>query len=287
MIDALWLTLRAAGFILLLQSAGTALFLTLFARQLTPAATPRIRALAKRTTLAALGLCLVQALFEPLHLAGAWDGLTDTGLLRLVFASPGALQWWLRCVGLAAVGFALDRPSTALTGLVLPGALIVLGSFLVNGHALIDPRRSLLAPLLGLHLLGAAFWFGSLAALRKLLSVESPPALVPVLASFSARALWFVPLLALAGVLLGYALLPNLAALRHPYGQLLCVKVFLFATLMGLAALNRLRVVPALARGEAAALGALRRTLAAEYVLIGAVLIATALMTGLFSPGEA
>jgi hypothetical protein len=36
MIDAGWLVLRAAGFILVLQASGAVLFLALFARQLTP-----------------------------------------------------------------------------------------------------------------------------------------------------------------------------------------------------------------------------------------------------------
>jgi len=55
--------------------------------------------------------------------------------------------------------------------------------------------------------------------------------------------------------------------------------------LLGLAALNRLRIVPALARGEPAAAATLRVTLTAEYLLVMVVLAVTALMTGAFSPG--
>jgi putative copper export protein len=64
------------------------------------------------------------------------------------------------------------------------------------------------------------------------------------------------------------------------------VKVLLFAALLALAALNRQRLTPALARGEAWALPVLRRSLSAEYLLLGTALIATAALTGFFSPAD-
>src|SRR4029077_14399767 len=98
--------------------------------------------------------------------------------------------------------------------------------------------------------------------------------------------LWLVPLIPLAGLGMAAVLLPDFAALLAPYGLLLGAKLMLFAALMGLAALNKLRLSPALARGEPAALPRLRRSLAAEYVLICAVLSVTAALTGFFSPSQ-
>jgi putative copper resistance protein D len=63
---------------------------------------------------------------------------------------------------------------------------------------------------------------------------------------------------------------------------MLLAKAALFAVLMGLAAVNRLRLAPALARTQARA--PLRRTLALEYLLICLVLGVTAVMTGRYSP---
>jgi putative copper resistance protein D len=60
----------------------------------------------------------------------------------------------------------------------------------------------------------------------------------------------------------------------------------LFAALLGLAALNRSRLVPALARGQPCASASLGHTLAAEALLMSAVLIATAVLTGQFAPQE-
>jgi len=79
-------------------------------------------------------------------------------------------------------------------------------------------------------------------------------------------------------------LVPQIEMLAEPYGQLLIAKLAGFALLMGLAAANKWRLGPAIARGEARAAYLFRRSLIAEYVLIIAVLAITAVMTSLFSP---
>jgi putative copper export protein len=284
MIDGVWLALRAAAFILVLQSSGYALFLTLFARTLTPHVLTLMRRAAARVALAALALVLAQALYEPAHMAGGWEGLADPALRRLVVVSAGAAVLALRLGGLTLLTLALRRSRSRAVPLALPAALLALGSFLVSGHVLLDAHRVLLVPLLGLHVLLVAFWFGALIPLRTIARLESSVHVAEVLRRFSTYALWLVPLLALAGVTLAYTLLPDLAALRRPYGMLLCLKALLFAALLVFAALNRLSLTPALARGEARSLATLRRSLTAEYVLMGVALIATAALTGFFSP---
>jgi putative copper export protein len=282
MIDGLWLALRAAGFILLVQAGGTVLFRAWFAPQLGAQAAQDLKAYALHLTLAALALVIAQGLLEPVYLAGAWEGLADPALRRLALASPGGVVLWLRFMGLGTLALALWR---AHPGLALPAALVALGSFLVSGHTLVDPHRVLLLPLLALHVGAAAFWFGALGCLRRPVLAAAGASYVALLQRFSARALWLVPLLALAGVLLAATLLPDWAALGRPYGLLLVMKATLFAVLMALAALNRQRLVPALSLGQPSAAARLRMTLRAEYLLVLAVLAVTACMTGAFSPG--
>jgi len=74
------------------------------------------------------------------------------------------------------------------------------------------------------------------------------------------------------------------AALREPYGRLLIAKVIGFALLMGIAAANRWRLGPALSEGTIRSERQFRRAVAAEYVLIAAILTITAVMTSFFSP---
>jgi putative copper export protein len=79
-------------------------------------------------------------------------------------------------------------------------------------------------------------------------------------------------------------LLPKLAALHRPYGELLIAKVVGFCLLMPLAALNRWRLGPALQHGDPAAGRRFRQVVVAEFALLAAILCITAVMTTFYSP---
>jgi putative copper export protein len=85
----------------------------------------------------------------------------------------------------------------------------------------------------------------------------------------------------LAGVGLVALLLPGLATLKQPYGQLLLAKVSGFAVLLALASLNKWQFGPACAAGNSSAF---KRIIVIEYVLVCAVLAITAAMTMFYSP---
>jgi putative copper resistance protein D len=166
----------------------------------------------------------------------------------------------------------------------LAGIALTALSFAYSGHVAAHPRWALLVPLLLVHVLIVTWWFGALWAFLRATRLESPLQLAAALGAFSRVAVWLVPAIALAGIAMAAVLLPDLAALRRPYGLLLFSKAGLFAALLGLAAVNRLVLVARIARGAGAALAALRATLTGEYLLIAATLAATAVMTGLYSP---
>ncbi len=79
-------------------------------------------------------------------------------------------------------------------------------------------------------------------------------------------------------------LVPGWSVFGQTYGQLLLAKMAGFGALMACAALNKLRLTPALLRGHPVAQLRLRQSLTIEYLLIAAVLVVTAIMTGLYSP---
>ena len=284
MTDLAWVALRAASLVLLFQAAGAALFIAAFARRLTRSA-PAIRRTGVRAAAAALLVLAAQYLLEPVHLAGEWAGIADASLHRLVSSSTGAALA-VRAAGLAGVALGLRRDGWAANTTGIAGSLAALGSFALTGHTALDAHRLWLAPLLLVHLILVAFWFGSLWPLRQLCALEPREPAARVIAAFSSGALGLVPLIPLAGAGMAALLLPDFAALLAPYGLLLGAKLLLFAALMGLAALNKLRLAPALGRGEPGALPRFRRSVAAEYVLICAVLAVTAVLTGFFSPAE-
>jgi putative copper resistance protein D len=81
-------------------------------------------------------------------------------------------------------------------------------------------------------------------------------------------------------------LLPDWSSLRTAYGFSLMAKVAGFSTLMALAALNKWRLGPAIARGDEVSVAAFCRSIAAEWLLIVAVVAVTAAMTALFAVGH-
>lgn len=270
------IVLRAAAQAAALTAAGTALFLALHRPD---AATARFaRRLAAGA--AGLGLLMLAAVLagEALFLAGGDLALaTDPMLVAAVLESPAGASAGLRAAGLAAVALLAFGPRAL--GPAVAGALAVAVSHALAGHALRDPRWAL-AALVTLHVAMAAWWIGALAVLHRAAG-HAPPAEAARLArSFGDAALVGVPALLAAGALLLTLLAGDpLAALGTAWGRLLALKLVAVAGILALAALNRLRLAPALAAGAPPAAAALRRSVAAEAALMVAALLVVAAMT--------
>jgi len=133
-----------------------------------------------------------------------------------------------------------------------------------------------------LHLLAGAAWFGALLAFLWLLVRPGvdPSALHRALARFSALGFGLVGAILLTGLINSWVLvgIANVGALPFMlYGRLLLAKLALFAAMIGLAALNRRRLTPALAMAEvygnpARAIASLRTSIALEATAAMAIL---------------
>jgi putative copper export protein len=243
-------------------------------------------------------------------MAGEWAGLLDLSLQTMAWNSTAGGSFIVRELGLlliiagmrtvparvtahnifaASVGspvavFWRRLTARGVTLVGVAGALIVAVSFTLTGHVSVSPHRGLLVPLLLAHLLIVAFWFGALWPLCLVTLRESRERTARVIAVFSAAAFWLVPMIFLVGAGITAALLPNVAALMKPYGELVMAKAALYAVLLGLGALNKWRFGPAIGGGDLQAGRRFRIVLIVEYVLIAAVLSVTAVMTTFFSP---
>jgi putative copper export protein len=69
------------------------------------------------------------------------------------------------------------------------------------------------------------------------------------------------------------------------YGRMLSLKLLLVAALLSAAAVNKLRLTPRLAAGDAVAALHLRRSIGLEMMLGGSILLVTAAFTSLSGPG--
>jgi putative copper export protein len=274
-------TVRALGFVALFQAAGAVLFLALFGGQLKQSVS-FIRRLGLVTASGGMVLTLSHLSLDAARMADEFAGLWDGDLQRRAWMSTNGAAHMLSAIGLLGVAAGLKIGSRLV--LATLGAVVAVVALLLTGHTSINAMRWLLAPLLAVHLLIVAFWLGALAPLYRVTQREPMVVAARVVERFSALAVWLVPCIALAGFVMAFALLPDMAALRRPYGQLLIAKVGGFSLLMALAAFNKLRVTPALSAGSARALPTLRRSIAVEYALMVAVLMMTAVLTAFYSP---
>jgi copper transport protein len=131
----------------------------------------------------------------------------------------------------------------AASVLAMAGIGVALAS---SGHAGTASPRWLTRPAVFLHAVGVAYWVGALVPVLAVLH-RQPATLIPVLHRFSRGAVPVVGVLVLTGLALAIVQLESFHALIDTeYGWILSIKVTLVILLLGLAALNRFRLTPAL-----------------------------------------
>lgn len=215
-------------------------------------------------------------------MGGTWDGAFDPMILTMVGQSPLGTSIAIRLAGLALVP-AILIPKPIGPVLAATGALMVAASFTFRGHALAEPRV-ILGLLLAVHLLTIAFWIGAFAPLYRLAGQNGVGA-GTVAHEFGKLALWGVGALAVSGSLALWLLTRDIiAALGTAYGQIFVLKLSAFTVLLGLAALNKLRLTPALLRQDKGAAQSLRRSVLVEVALVALILLATATLTTVSAP---
>ena len=273
---------KASGYAAALLAMGGALFLAIFGREIDASGLDR---LVRRVTIAAsLVLIAVLALrfgIRSARISGmGLEGMTDAVMLGFVWDSPlGNAAIW-RGAGAALVLFVALRNVVGML-LGVAGAVLVAASYAQVGHSLGEPSW-LLGSLLTLHLLAVAYWIGALVPLRRAAKHKDGAAL---LHRFGTIATGVVGLLVAVGVSFAWFVSGSATALLGTaYGWTLLAKVALVSALIGLAALNKLRLVPALANGDLSAAPALRRSIAWEAAVVTLVLVATAMLTTITTP---
>jgi copper transport protein len=193
-----------------------------------------------------------------------WKAAAATSLLQSLLIAIAAMA--------LAIFARRDGSARALSAMAMLGVGL---SLAVSGHASTAPPQWLTRPMVFLHGVGVAFWLGALAPL---LAMARSPAgsLLVVLNRFSRVAMPVVGALVLTGLVLATVQLGSFRALIETrYGLVLAIKLALVTVLLGLAALNRFRLTPALALHPANA-GPLVRSILAECVIGVAILAVVA-----------
>ena len=255
-----------------MTSAGTVMAMLMFRLE-------RTRGLAM--TFAVLGIVAAILAFSlrGANLTGDVSGLTDPEMLKLLWTTPVGTALLLRLVGLGLLiaGLFMGRVGTWVSVL---GGVIAIWSFDQVGHVS-GLETTLLDLALMLHLLAVALWIGVLTPLKRLASSSSTYAsAADVGHRFGVVASATVPVLIIVGGYMGYQLVGSFTALvGTSYGQAMIIKVLLVGLLLGLAAANKLRFIPALRTGDSAVANHLSKSISVEWIVILAVLGMTAVLT--------
>jgi putative copper resistance protein D len=222
--------------------------------------------------------------------------------LRAMIGMEGiGRAWEARTLALAALialaALVRSRRATAWAGALL-GA-VALGSLAWNGHGVATEGQfgnvHLVADIA--HLLAAGAWLGALGALAIVLGrtreqASDVDAAHRALAGFSVAGTAIVATVVITGLTNSWALVgPDhvLGLTDTLYGRLLLAKLVLFAAMLGLAALNRFHLTPALegaAHDPRAAIRSLRRSLAFETAAALTILALVAWLGTLMPPGD-
>jgi copper transport protein len=256
---------RAAGYLGALVLGGALLWAVVVGRR-RPDEQDRATTWARRgAILAAVAALLAVPVQAMLTSGSGLEALVDGRVLGETLASSVGIGALVRLVAAVAVVALLARPCPTARDLAGVAGLVVLGSFLVDGHTRTGEPGWLL--LLGdaVHLLAGAAWLGGLVVLAGLVRTrrqeDDPIGAADLVSRFSRTAVWSLVAVTVAGTAMSWALVRQPRALTSTdYGWTLLVKVALVVVVILVGAYNNRRLVPAVARAATPAGGAVDTT---------------------------
>lgn len=204
--------------------------------------------------------------------------LTDWDTFTMLLNSNLGWAWCLSFLGFLLCGLSQQTTLTTKrsTSLLVVGLTLVILSFWFTGHLVDTPWFEHVALLF--HLVAMSMWLGSLVPLWRIITLAEPALTRRIMLRFGEVALYFIPVLVIAGVFMLQVLLGDLrTVLQSSYGQAMVLKLTAVAVLLGLGAFNKLVLVPRLPEENVAC--RLRRSIAIEMLFGAVVLGLTALAT--------
>ncbi|MCO4839325.1 MAG: CopD family protein [Rhodobacteraceae bacterium] len=257
-------------------AAGTAIFRAVF---------PDVAHLASKRLLVALVFIAICATFvgyalRSAMLTGDSSGLTDMEMHLLLWDTAVGTSFVTRMIGLGILLLSLLMARSGSTIAMLVGAAIALWSFTQIGHAT-DLNTWTTSIMFFIHFATAAFWVGALLPLLNAAQgATNLQQAADISERFGRKAAVLVPVLVIAGLVLAWKLLPDVtSAWATAYGRLLFAKIAFVGGLLGLAAANKFRFVPAMERGDPAGAEHLAKSIKWEMCAVLLILTITAFLT--------
>jgi putative copper resistance protein D len=276
--DAALIAVKTITYAATLGAAGAAFFLGYSGALVASADSRRIRRVA--VALAALGVFAgaLQIMVSAGSLGGDAAGMLDGTLIHMVWDTGANRSYSMRAAGLLLLALGVFADRAAWPAFV--GGVAAATSFAWTGHVHSLSPAMLPMVLLGVHVLGVAFWMGGLAPLLIVSRSGDSPRTAAIVARFGRLALFVVAGLLAAGICVLSLLLGGIGELwSSAYGRCITLKLGLVVCLLCLAVFNKLHLTPRLHSGDAAAARILRASLWLEMSLGGLILAVTATLT--------
>lgn len=282
--DAAEVAATAVTYAATLGAAGGVMFLACNHPVIADSDRGRIRRLVAALLVLSLLAGAARVVVTAGSVSGEFAGMFDRVFLRMVLRTSEGPAIAVRTAGLLLAAFAVvaDR---RLSAPALIGAAMAATSFAWVGHAQAMTPRLLPVVLVGVHLLGVAFWLGALAPLLLIAGNRDLSRIAAAAARFGAAALFVVGMLVTAGLGLLWILVGELSGMwNSEYGREMTLKLGLVAGLLCFAAWNRLSLTPRLLAHDPGAARSLRRSIMCEILIGAVILLVTATLTTVMGP---
>jgi len=264
--------LRALVYAGAIAVAGGVLFRLSFAQAASAVASVLQRQIVVGFVLLLLAEPLRYVAFQLAIAGGDWSLAFGPDLRWMGFETPIGQAAAVRLIAAALIALVgLRSPSVGLIA-----ALILIGSFLIEGHTAASEVRMLVGPLLLLHLAAVTWWLGALLPLIAVTRCMQPAAATATIEAFGRRAVWIVAALLAAGALMALVLTGGALRFESAYQQRLLIKLGLVAALLSVAAWNRLRLTPLLRQDFTVGAARLRTSIRVEIAVAASILCASA-----------
>lgn len=219
--------------------------------------------------------------------------MADPTALGDVMASSYGISSVAVLVGSAVLAVAARRlwDSWAVVA-AAAGAVLTVGAFALTGHSASTQPRWLVVTADIVHTTAAAAWFGGLVllllSLRRRKIADDAVGAAGLVGRFSSMAFWWVIVLSIAGTALGWAEVRALRALTSTaYGVTLITKLVLVLLVLGVAAYNQRKLVPAVQQAGVDAWHRLQSTVRLEVLGIVIVIAVTGVLVNLVPARDA
>ncbi|MGB0446629.1 MAG: copper resistance D family protein [Pseudomonadales bacterium] len=270
--------LRIALYVATFGALGTQLFIWHFGGDLSSTGHAYCRRLIANSSVVGVMICVCLWLAVAGNMSGTIAGIFDPVMLQLAFEASTGVAALLSLAGfiLFFVGSAAKHLWHRLLPLI--GSLLLLLSFSISGH--VTRSGFITQLLLGLHLVGLAYWLGALLPLRKLCLEPNKTGLVEIAHRFGIYAFIYIGALVLSGATYAYLLLGSLSALvTTTYGNVLLAKIGTVSVLLLLGAINKFKLVPLLRHDMLEGAKKLYISIQWELIAVVIILFLTSLLT--------